>query len=479
MIVDDMTAQNGRREAAEMHRDTEAHDTRRYLRLLSVVIPLLGLAGAYLLSLALQHALPRVAVDVILGAMVTSGVVGFSWFVFRIIDRQDQHLARQHVELVARYETERRLRAQLEALHEASLALTSTRVTDQVLQRLVDLARDLVGARYAALGVLGPQRTIDGFYTSGSGAGGVLPQSLLGMLLASHGALRVPDVSRDPRFIGIALGDPPMRSLLGVPVARGEDIIGNLYLADETESEAFSAEDERLLTLLAAHAAVVIENARLSGQVRSLAVNAERNRISKDLHDGVIQSIYAVNLELENVADDVESAEMRERIDLAINRLGTVMEDVRRYIIGLQSENAPERALPEALAALLADARTTTLIEPHLSVKRTDNLPPELTQELVQVAREAITNVLRHAHAGHIWVTLDITAESAHLRIADNGRGFNPRQAAPPGHYGLRNLRERIAALRGVLTIDSTADQGTAIDVQVPLKVPQQEQNHA
>jgi NarL family two-component system sensor histidine kinase LiaS len=119
------------------------------------------------------------------------------------------------------------------------------------------------------------------------------------------------------------------------------------------------------------------------------------------------------------------------------------------------------------------------LIEPHLSVKRTGNLPPDLTQELIQVAREAITNVVRHARANHIWITLDITADEAHLRIADNGTGFDPRQAAPPGHYGLRNLRERIAALGGVLAIDSSADQGTAVDVQVPLRIPQQEQNHA
>jgi signal transduction histidine kinase len=465
-----------------MHRDGEAPDIRRYLRLLSVVIPLLGLAGVYLLYLALEPVLPRVTVNIILGTMVSIGVVLFSWMVFRIIDRQDRHLARQHDELVVRYETERRLRAQLEALHEASLALSSTRVPDQALQRLVDLARDLVGARYAALGVLGPQGTIDEFYTSGMGVcAGTPPQGhgLLGILLTGHGPLRLPDVTRDPRFTGYPPDHPVMRSLLGVPVERGEHVIGNLYLADKTDAATFSAEDERLLTLLAAHAAVVIENARLSGQVRSLAVNAERNRISKDLHDGVIQSIYAANLELENLAEDVESDELRERIEVTINRLAKVMDDVRRYITGLQAEQGPEQALPEALATLLADVRATTLIEPHLSVKRAGTLPPELTQELIQVAREAITNVVRHARATHIWITLDIEADEAHLRIADNGTGFDPHQAAPPGHYGLRNLRERIAALGGMLAIESSADQGTALDVQVPLRIAQQEQNHA
>ncbi len=461
-----------------MHRHGEAPDTRRYLRLLSVVIPLLGLAGVYLLYLSLEHALPRVTVNIILGTTVSLGVVAFSWVVFRIIDRQDRHLARQHDELVERYETERRPRAQLEALHEASLALSSTRVPDQVLQRLVDLARDLIGARYAALGVLGSQGSVEEFYESGMDAS-PRDHGPLGILLAEHETLRLADVTGDPRFTGFPPDHPVMRSLLGVPVARGEHVIGNLYLADKTDAPAFSAEDERLLTLLAAHAAVVIENARLSGQVRALAVNAERNRISKDLHDGVIQSIYAVNLELENVADDVESAELRERIDLTISRLAKVMDDVRRYITGLQPEPGLEQTLPEALAALLADVRATTLIEPHLSVKRAGNLPPELTQELIQVAREAITNVVRHARANHIWITLEIGADEAHLRIADNGTGFDPRQAAPPGHYGLRNLRERIAALGGVLAIDSAADRGTALDVQVPLKIPQQEQNHA
>src|ERR671931_325808 len=186
-----------------------------------------------------------------------------------------------------RYETERRLRAQLEALHQASLAIASAQTPAQILQRLVVLARELIGARYAALGVLSPQGAIDEFYTAGISPEerariGPLPQGhgLLGVTLTEGATLRIPDVAQDPRSVGFPPGHPVMHSLLAVPVAHGAAVVGNLYLADKVGARVFSPEDEHLLTLLAEQAAVVIEKARLSEQVRTLAVVAERDRIS-------------------------------------------------------------------------------------------------------------------------------------------------------------------------------------------------------
>jgi signal transduction histidine kinase len=273
-----------------------------------------------------------------------------------------------------------------------------------------------------------------------------------------------------------------MRTLLGVPVAHGERVVGNLYLADKAGGAAFSAEDERLLRLLAAHAAVVIENARLAEQVQTLAVVAERDRISKDLHDGVIQSIYAVNLELEDATEDVESdpADVRARIDLAIDRLGEVMKDLRRYILGLQPEGAAERPLAEALAAVLAEARAHTLVEPHVRIEGhgVDTLPPAVAQDVLQMAREAVANVVRHAHASRLWLTLEVTERELHLRVVDNGRGFDTRAPLAAGHYGLRNLHDRACGLGGTLTVTSSPGRGAAIDVRAPLAVPAQEAVH-
>lgn len=466
--------------------NTRAQVRRRRLWLLSVVVPLAALAALYLLRLLLVLAWPPLAVDVALGLLITCGVVTFSATIFRVIDRQERDLAQQHAELSRRYETERRLRGQLEAVHQAALAIASTRTAPEILQRLVDLARDLIDARYAALGVLGPQGAIDGFYTAGIAAEqraglGAPPQGhgLLGVILTEGTSLRIVDIAQDPRSVGFPPGHPPMRSLLGVPVAHGEQVVGNLYLADKNGHTTFSAEDERLLTLLAGHAAVVIENARLAEQVRTLAIVAERDRIGKDLHDGVIQAIYAVTLALESAADDVDTDApgAQAAIERAIDQLGEVIKDMRRYILGLQPDRAAEQSLPQALAAILAEARAHTLLETELEVQGDTfaSLPQAIGQELAWIAREAVSNVVRHARATRLAITLREHEASLCLRIVDNGQGFDAHQPAPPGHYGLRNLRERAAHLGGTMTVQSRAGAGTSIEVWTPLEALERE----
>lgn len=471
-------------------RDSKIQGRRGRLRLWSIAVPLAGLAVLYPLRAALLHVWPVAAADALTGLLMTAGVLAFSWTIFRVIERQDRDLARQHVALEQQYSVERRLRAQLEALHQASLALASAGASDQILQRLVELARELIGARYAALGVLGPQGAVDGFYTAGLSQEererlGPPPQrhGLLGVLLSEGTALRVVDIAQDPRSVGFPDGHPAMTSLLGVPVAHGGHVVGQLYLADKIGATTFSPEDERLLVQLAGHAAVVIENARLSERVQALAVAAERHRIGQDLHDGVIQTLYAVNLELEDAAEDVDAdpASVRGRIDEAIERLGAVMAEMRRYILGLQAENTATQPLSEALAALLSEAGTRTLITPHLCVDadRADRLQPALKEHLLHTAREAVTNVIRHARASHVWVTLDMAGHDVHLRIVDDGVGCDTTRAAQAGGAGLRRLRERARDLGGTLMIQSAPNQGTTLDVRMPIAAPQWEDAHA
>lgn len=468
-----------------MRRDAPTRSRGR-VRSLSIAVPLAGLAFLYLVRQVLLLAWPPLAADAAIAVLLSAGVVTFSTAILRLIDRQDRHLARQYAELKQRYATERRLRSQLEALHEASLAIVSTRTPEQILQRLVELARDLIGARYAALGVLGSQGSIDEFYTAGiteeeRARLGAPPQGhgLLGVLLTEGVTLHVPDIAQDPRRVGFPPGHPAMRNLLGVPVAQAGQVVGNLYLADrladgdgpDSESE-FSGEDGRLLALLAGYAAAVIEQARLAEQVRTLAVAAERERIRTDLHDGAIQAIFSVNLELESAAEEVtaDPPAARRRIDLAIDRLGDVMKDIRAYILGLQPVPAAE-SLPEALAALLAGTRAHTLLETDLQVTGDGDpdLPPVVAQELLQMAREAVANVVRHSKASHLRVTMHLTAHDVHLRIVDNGNGFESRVPLPPEHTGLRNLLERVRRLGGTLLVESAPGAGTAIDIRAAL----------
>jgi signal transduction histidine kinase len=461
---------------------------RAQLRILSIAVPLAGLAVLYLVRLALLRVWPVVAVDAVLGVLITVGVLAFSWAIFRVIARQDRSLARHLTELEHRYEMERRLRAQLEALHQAALAIASARTPAQILQRLVDLARDLIGARYAALGVLSPQGAIDDFYTAGISAEerarlGPLPQGhgLLGVTLSEGLTLRIPDIAQDPRSVGFPPGHPVMHSLLAVPVAHGATVVGNLYLTEKVGAREFSAEDERLLTLLAGHAAVVIEKARLAEQVRTLAVVAERNRIGQDLHDSVIQALYAVTLELESAAEDVavDPAIACTRIDVVIDQLGEVIKNMRRHILGLQPAATADQTLPEALAALLAETRADALLETDLSVdgEGVHDLPAALAQDLLQIAREAVTNVVRQARAGRVWVTLEMRGQAVHLQIRDNGSDCETRCETRnvPDHHGLHSLQEWARGLGGAVTIHSARGQGTVLDVRVPVAAPERE----
>jgi signal transduction histidine kinase len=394
--------------------------------------------------------------------------------------------ALEHVDLARRYETERRLRVRLEALHQASLAISSAHTPAQILQRLVDLARELIGARYAALGVLSPQGAIDDFYTAGISPEervrmgmGPLPQGhgLLGVTLSEGATLRLPDIAQDPRSVGFPPGHPVMRSLLAVPVAHGAAVVGNLSLADKVGAREFSPEDERLLRLLAGQAAVVIEQARLAEKARTLAVVAERNRIGKDSHDSVIQPIYAVTLELESAAEEVEvdPAVARERIDVVIDQLGEVIKNMRRQILGVQPPSTADQTLPEALAALLAETRAEALLETDLSVHGdgVHNLPAPLAQDLLQIAREAVANVVRQARAGRVWVTLDVREHEVHMRIVDNGIDCDTRNAPAAGRCGWRSLQEWAEGLGGAATIQSTRGQGTVVDVRVPVAMPE------
>jgi signal transduction histidine kinase len=388
--------------------------------------------------------------------------------------------ALEQVDLTRRYETERLLRVRLEALHQAALAIASAHTPAQILQRLVDVARELIGARYAALGVLSTQGVIEQFYTAGISDEeraqiGPLPQGhgLLGVTLSEGATLRLPDVTQDPRSVGFPPGHPVMHSLLAVPVAHGAAVVGNLYLADKVGAREFGPEDEHLLTLLAEQAAVVIEQARLAEKARTLSVVAERNRIGKDLRDHVIQPIYAVTVELERAAEDVEAvpAVACERIDVVIDQLGDVIKNMRRHILGVQPASTADQALPEALAALLAETRAETLLETDLSVhgKGVHALPAPLAQDLLQIAREAVTNVVRHARASRVGVMLDVGEHEVHLTIRDNGIARDTGNAPVSDYYAWRSLQEWARGLGGAVTIQSARGQGTVLDVRVPI----------
>lgn len=369
-------------------------------------------------------------------------------------------------------------RAEVEALGDAVGAVAGILDVEVVLQLIVDRVRGLVGARYAALGIVDDMRRIERFITSGispeqRAAIGPPPEGhgLLGLIITEGRSIRVPDIEAHPSSAGFPPHHPPMRSLLGVPVRVRNRIIGDLYLTDKDGPAEFSDDDQRLVELFALHAGIAIENARLHEAVGQLAIAEERDRIGKDLHDGIIQGMYAVSLSLEDVPElmDDDPAEARARVDRAIDDINATIADLRGFIFDLRPELVGRTDLVGLLVALGEQLHQNNLVEVALDVPdRRIDAPAHVRGELLQIAREALSNLARHSDATEATLRLVHDREELVLEITDNGRGFDPTTTPPAGHLGLANMRDRATALGGALVIESSAGSGTRIILRVP-----------
>jgi signal transduction histidine kinase len=369
----------------------------------------------------------------------------------------------------------------VEALDAATRAVAGVLSVDQVLQVIVDRVRPLVGARYAALGIVGASGTIERFITSGIDEDarariGPLPRGhgLLGLIITENRPFRIPDIVTDPRRYGFPPNHPEMHSFLGVPVTVKGRSVGNLYLTEKESASEFTEQDQQLVETFALHAGIAIENARLHEQVQRLAVVDERERIGKDLHDGIIQSIYAVSLSLEDLPELMgeDRAEAVARVERAIDALHLTIRDIRNFIFGLQPEILVENNLVGGLVGLAEEFRHNTLIE--IDVEGIDDLVPEMapdrSAELLAIAREALSNIARHARASQVSITLGSDGSELRLMIADNGMGFAPGEPPGRGHHGLGNMAARAERLGGRLVVDSESGAGTRVLVEVPFE---------
>lgn len=373
---------------------------------------------------------------------------------------------------------------QTAALVEAGLALASELDLDALLQRIADLARDVVGARYAAVGVIGEDSLLLRFVYSGidqetADQIGDLPQGrgLLGVLVEGGRPLRMKEISDHSESYGFPPNHPPMHSFLGVPIIVRDQTFGRLYVTDKRDAAGFSKDDERIAMTLAAQAGVAIHNANLLEEIKArgeeLAVLEERDRISKELHDGVIQSIYSVGLSLQGAMSlvDRDAGATKKRMDDAISTLDNVVRDVRSYIFALQPKSVEEQGLKAAIEELVRDLEVNTLSETtvQLSDDALDALPESSKTDVIQIAREILSNIARHAQAREIWVGCMITGGNRFvMTIEDDGVGFDS-DSVERGH-GLSNMEERARRIDGDLKISGREPTGTVHALTVPLE---------
>jgi signal transduction histidine kinase len=262
-----------------------------------------------------------------------------------------------------------------------------------------------------------------------------------------------------------------------VPVQHKGRSLGNLYLTDKLDADEFSAEDQVLIELLARHAGLAIENARLHTQVQQLRVVEERQRIGMDLHDGVIQSIYAVGLTLEyvdSVLSEGDIAAARGRLRLAVDGLNNTIRDIRAYILDLRPQRFQGDDLVVGLQQLLAEFKANTLIAVDFTAEPGADkaLTPEARRALFHIAQEALSNAAKHSRAAHMAVALQEQNGQVTLTLRDDGRGFNPTQVERRVGHGLINMQDRAQAAGGRIAIESPQGRGTKVTVCVPRGKP-------
>jgi two-component system, NarL family, sensor histidine kinase DevS len=353
---------------------------------------------------------------------------------------------------------------------DAMLSIASDLSLPTVLQRIVESACKLVDARYGALGVVDDHGQLTDLVTSGvedqtHQAVGRLPEfrGILGVLLTDPKPVRLRDLSEHPLAQEFPPGHPQMTSFLGVPI-RGREAVGSLYLADKQSMEEFSEEDERLAVTLAAASGVAIDNARLQSSLEHVAVLEDRERIARELHDKVIQRLFAAGMTLQTTLP-IARSEVASHITQAVEEIDETIRDIRRTIFALEARS--RRGVRVDIFTHVDAAREMLGFTPELRLEGPiDSAVPETTADhLLSTLYEALSNVAQHAGASNVDVVVEARDELL-LVVADDGAGLPERIEHG---QGLRNMERRALELGGRAEVRPGEVVGTVVEWRVPL----------
>ena len=364
----------------------------------------------------------------------------------------------------------------LRRLLDAVLTIGSDLDLAAMLRRIVEAATELVDAKYGALGVLDDTGTrLSQFITVGVDDEthrriGNLPEGhgILGLLIVDAKPIRLPDLREHPDSFGFPPNHPPMRSFLGVPIRVRDEVFGNLYLTDKTSGEVFTDVDEELVVGLAAAAGVAIENARLHAKLNDLTLVEDRERIARDLHDTVIQRLFATGLSLQATVRLVRTDPVAaiERVIAAVDDLDLTVKHIRSAIFGLESTRPSSDGLRSQVAAMAREAGRSLGFDPTLLLDGPIDsaVDASLTADVQSTLREALSNVVRHSRATRVEIELS-AGDDVQLRVTDDGVGYGHGELG----NGVRNMTARAEARGGELTIEHGQRGGTVLTWRVPL----------
>jgi signal transduction histidine kinase len=371
---------------------------------------------------------------------------------------------------------------QIGRLLEAVAALSSDLSLPVMLRRIVASAADLLDAQYAAVGVLGPGTNVEQirlieFITEGADEEAIrrighypVGRGILGVLIREPRPLRLHDLTTHPQSFGFPQGHPPMHSFLGVPVRIQDRVFGNLYLTEKRGGGDFTAEDEEMAIALAGAAGVAIENSRLQERVSQLAVLEDRERIARDLHDTVIQRLFATGLGLQAVTHITVKPEVASRIQQAVDDLDATIRDIRGVIFALQAHERGEPSLRVQVLDLVNEMTPVLGFRPrvHFDGPVDSAIDDTLAGDVPSVLRELLTNIARHAGATTADVYL-LAGSEVILRVEDDGSGPG---GIRDGGQGLSNLVARAESHGGSFGLVGKERRGTLAEWRVPRRLP-------
>jgi len=359
---------------------------------------------------------------------------------------------------------------------------------EALLTQIADVAREVTGARYAAIGVLDEVRAeLERFLARGIDEAtraqiGDLPRGhgILGLLIRDPRPLRLHDLREHPRSYGFPAHHPPMRTFLGVPIVVRGRAWGNLYLTDKRDGDDFDAADEEAAVILADWAAVAIDNAGRFEQQRLrdtlAAAEQERRRWARELHDETLQGLGGLQVLLSSALRRSEPEQVETAVRAAVGEIGTEIEKLRTLITELRPAALDELGLQPALESLadrvaaVEGVVVTTDVDLGDAAGAEGRLAPELETAVYRLVQEALTNVVKHAHAERVEVVVGAGGGRVELTVSDDGRGFDPD--APHGGFGLIGMQERVVLAGGTLELRSAPGEGTTVSATLRSEPP-------
>jgi two-component system NarL family sensor kinase len=370
---------------------------------------------------------------------------------------------------------------ELAILNGIAEALNRTVNLDQALQAALSQAADLFGLHTGWIWLMDENRG-DTYLAASQN----LPPGLVNNPELMHGSCYCLDTYRAGDMEGAANinviicsrlknlvdGTGGLRYHASVPLNAGERQLGVLNVASSDWRE-LTEEDLRLLYTLGDMLSIAIERARLFARSAQMGAIEERNRLAREIHDTLAQSLAGITLQLESAEALLEAGSDPKRIQHAVSQAliqaRLSLEEARRSVLDLRAAPLESHSLEQALAQLTQEASIERgmLLEYRVSGEER-SLPTRVEEGLYRICQEAVSNILHHAGTAHASLSLEYLPDRVRITVDDLGRGFDPENI-PPGHYGLVGMSERARLLGGHISIQSSPAEGTRIVVSVPL----------